>query len=184
MPKRILLAGMLALIGTTALAATQAPPGRCTGADCRTAARDLHRNHDDLRSGRAGGQIMADALIDFGKRRVSGFSVGSQPIVVLTTSVIGFGRPRRKREHTASSWRGRSIGGAAARRCASASRATRQRFGSSSALSANSSIPSRKVSASAELQNCLHDEENDPYRDDVASLRGDRVRALLGEHAA
>jgi hypothetical protein len=38
-----------------------------------------------------GSRIMADGLIDFVGRRVQGFGVGSQPIIVLTASDIDFG---------------------------------------------------------------------------------------------
>ncbi len=38
-----------------------------------------------------GGPIIANGLIDFAGQRVSGFGVGSQPIVVLTASHIAFG---------------------------------------------------------------------------------------------
>lgn len=38
-----------------------------------------------------GSPIMANGLIDFAGRRVNGFGVGSQPILVLTASDIGFG---------------------------------------------------------------------------------------------
>ncbi len=38
-----------------------------------------------------GGPVVANGLIDFVERRVLGFGVGSQPIVVLTASDISFG---------------------------------------------------------------------------------------------
>ncbi len=38
-----------------------------------------------------GGTVVADGLIDFAARRISGFGVGSQPILVLTASDISFG---------------------------------------------------------------------------------------------
>ena len=38
-----------------------------------------------------GSAVTADGLIDFAARRVRGFGVGTQPIVVLTASDIGFG---------------------------------------------------------------------------------------------
>ncbi len=40
-----------------------------------------------------GSHVMADGLIDFARRRVEGFGLGGQPIIVLTASDVRFGSP-------------------------------------------------------------------------------------------
>jgi hypothetical protein len=91
MPGRFLLAGIFASIGTMALAAA---PGLPEG-DARESAARLRLNCTGTMitadQPAPGGQVVADGLIDFAERRVRGFSVGSQPIVLLTASVIDFG---------------------------------------------------------------------------------------------
>jgi len=88
---RYLLVGMCALIGPVAIAAQ--PP---------LSESDVSKLGDRLRltcvgttmtgdQPPPGSPVIADGLIDFAARRVSGFGVGSQPILVLTASDIGFG---------------------------------------------------------------------------------------------
>jgi hypothetical protein len=88
---RCLFVGMCASIGTAALAAQPA----LSESDVSKLGERLHlRCIGTTITGDQpppGNPVMADGLIDFAARRVSGFGVGSHPILVLTASDIGFG---------------------------------------------------------------------------------------------
>jgi hypothetical protein len=89
---RFLLVGMSASMAQFAVAA--APPVSGVDADRTTELRlscigVMHTK--DIPP--PGSQVMADGLIDFAGRRVQGFGLGGQPILVLTASNVRFGSP-------------------------------------------------------------------------------------------
>lgn len=91
MPERFLLLGLCALMATTALAApvdlaeSRAPQ---SNERLRLACLGTMITADQPAPG---GKIMANGWLDLAKRRVSGFGVGSQPIVLQSAARISFG---------------------------------------------------------------------------------------------